>query len=97
MKIEWSPLALERVEDISRYIVQDNPYAAVTWVTELFDTVERLSDFPESGRIVPEMGIRRIREIIYGSYRVIYSLKDKVEILTVRHGSQIIRLNEINE
>lgn len=66
-------------------------------MTELFDTVERLSDFPESGRIVPEMGIRRIREIIYGSYRVIYSLKDKVEILTVRHGSQIIRLNEINE
>jgi len=97
LKIEWSPLALERAEDIARYIAQDNPYAAVTWVTELFDTVERLTDFPESGRVVPEVGVRRIREIIYGPYRVIYSLKDKVEILTVRRGSQILRLNEINE
>jgi toxin ParE1/3/4 len=97
VKVEWSPLALERVEDIAQYIAQDNPDAAAQWVTELFDTVERLAEFPESGRTVPEVGVHRIREVIFGAYRVIYSVKDKVEVLTVRRGSQLLRLSEIDE
>ncbi|MCL1487555.1 MAG: type II toxin-antitoxin system RelE/ParE family toxin [Marinobacter sp.] len=56
MKIIWSPLALERIEDISRYIAEDNPDAALQWVNDLFATVERLADFPKSGRMVPEVG-----------------------------------------
>lgn len=97
MKVEWSPLALDRVSDIARYIAKDNPDAAERWVNELFDSVERLSDFPESGRIVPEVGVRRIRELIFGAYRVIYSVKEKVEILTVRRGSQLLDISEIDD
>ena len=97
MKVEWSPLALDRVTDSARYIAKDNPGAAERWVNELFDSVERLADFPESGRIVPEVGVRRIRELIFGAYRVIYSVKDKVEILTVRRGSQLLDVSEIND
>ena len=96
MKVEWSPLALDRVSDIARYIADDNPDAAERWVNELFDSVERLADFPESGRVVPEVGVRRIREVIFGAYRVIYSVKDKVEILTVRRGSQLLDVSEVD-
>ncbi len=95
MKIVWSPLALERVGDIAEYIAQDNPAAAAQWVDELFATVERLADFPESGRIVPEVGARRIREVIFGTYRVIYSIKEQVEILTVRRSNQLLRESEL--
>lgn len=59
--------------------------------------VNRLADFPDSGRVVPEVGIRRIRELIFGAYRVIYSVKDKVGILTVRRGSQLLQLSEIDD
>ena len=97
MKVEWSPLALDRVSEIARYIAKDNPDAAERWVNELFDAVERLVDFPESGRVVPEVGVRRIREVIFGAYRVIYSVKDKVEILTVRRGSQLLDVGEIDD
>ena len=97
MRVEWSPLALDRVSEIARYIAKDNPDAAERWVNELFESVERLADFPASGRVVPEVGVRRIRELIFGAYRVIYSVKDKVEILTVRRGSQLLRLNEIDD
>ncbi len=41
MRIVWSPLALERVEDTTRYIAEDNPDAAVRWVDIL--TVRRSS------------------------------------------------------
>ncbi|MET3998043.1 MULTISPECIES: type II toxin-antitoxin system RelE/ParE family toxin [Pseudomonadota] len=95
MKIVWSPLALERVEDTARYIAEDNPDAAVRWVEDLFSAVERLADFPESGRMVPEVGSPRIRELIFGTYRVIYSAKGRVDILTVRRSSQLLRMSEI--
>lgn len=97
MKVQWSPLALDRVSDIARYIAKDDPGAAERWVNELFAAVARLADFPESGRIVPEVGVRRIRELIFGAYRVIYSVKDKVEILTVRRGSQRLEVSEVDD
>jgi addiction module RelE/StbE family toxin len=97
MKIVWSPLALVRVEDIARYIAEDNPDAALRWVDDLFATVERLADFPKSGRLVPEVGSARIRELIFGTYRVIYSVKDQVDILTVRRSSQLMRISELGD
>lgn len=95
MRVIWSPLALERVEDIAQYIAEDKPSAAIEWVNNLFATVERLADFPLSGRIVPEVGSRRIREVVFGTYRVIYSAKDQIDILTVRRSSQLLRMSEL--
>ena len=99
MKLLWSPLALERVNDIASYIALDKPTAAENWALELFERVERLLKHPRSGRKVPEIGINRIREIMHGSYRVIYAIDDKaklIEILTVRRGSEMLRKDEID-
>ncbi len=46
--------------------------------------------------MVPEVGISRIREMIFGAYRVIYSVGDRVVILTVRRGSQLLRPSELD-
>lgn len=97
MRIVWSPLALERVEDIAQYIAEDKPSAAVEWVDGIFDTVKRLADFPESGRVVPEVGGRRIREVVFGAYRIIYSVRDQIDILTVRRSSQLLRMSELGD
>lgn len=97
MKIVWSPLALDRVEEITEFIANDSPSAALNWAEGLFAVVERLIDFPESGRVVPEVGSRRIREVIYGNYRVIYSIKERVDILTVRRSSQLLSVDEFDE
>ena len=97
MKIVWSPLALARVEDIVSYIAEDNPVAAADWAHRLFSDVERLTDFPESGRVVPEVGARRIREVIVVQYRVIYSVKEQIDVLTVRRSSQLLRPYEIHD
>lgn len=58
MKVVWSPLVLERVNDIAAFIARDRPQAAATWVEEIFAAVERLKQFPDSGREVPE--VRRV-------------------------------------
>ena len=97
MQVTWTDPALDRVREIAVHIAQDDPDAAERWADKLFDAVERLSTFPDSGRVVPEMGRRTIRELIFGAYRVFYRVGTDVEILSVRHGSQLIRAEEVNE
>lgn len=99
MKLKWSPLATERVTEIAEYIARYNPPAAQRWVEETFDRVGQLEQFPDSGRRVPEDPTRPdLREIIQGNYRIIYRVSpDGVYILTVRHGRQILPLDEIAE
>lgn len=98
MKLEWTPLALERVGDIAGYIALDKPAAAEAWIDGLFESVERLSSHPLSGRKVPEVGVERIREIIYGAYRVIYGVDEtagKITVLTIRRGSEMLHASEL--
>jgi len=95
MKIIWSPLAIDRTTEIAEYIARDNPSAAMIWVETLFDKVEILKSSPKSGRVVPESNRDDIRELIYGNYRIIYKVEKKIlSVLTVRHGKQILPLEE---
>jgi toxin ParE1/3/4 len=96
MRIIWSPLAVERAADIAEYISRDNPTAAEKWIDTVFSKVEQLKSFPKSDRIVPEINSKDFRELIYGNYRIICRLeKIQVSILTIRHGKQILPLDEI--
>ncbi len=98
MKIIWSPLAIERTSEIAEYITIDNPSAAVTWVEKVFEKVGLLKLSPQTGRVVPEIMRNEIREIIFGNYRIIYRLEEtKISILTIRHGKQILPIEEIME
>jgi len=91
MKIIWSPLAISRVTEIAEYILMDNPVAAEKWIDEIFNRVMQLKTYPKSGRMVPELEIEEIRELIYGNYRIIYRIIEKaIVVLTVRHGRQIL-------
>ena len=96
MKIIWSPLAVDRVSEIAGYIAEDNPSAAASWIHAVFRKVEALKAFTESGRIVPETHNKTIRELIYGNYRILYRLEEKrLSVLTVRHGKQVLPVDEI--
>jgi plasmid stabilization system protein ParE len=97
MKIVWSPLAMDRVTEIAAYIAQDNRSASIKWVTTLFDKVQMAASSPRSGRIVPEIQKEAIREVIYGNYRIIYRVeKNRISLLTVRHGRQILPKDEVD-
>ncbi|MGH2372190.1 MAG: type II toxin-antitoxin system RelE/ParE family toxin [bacterium] len=87
MRVVWSPLAIRRAREAADFIAQDRPTAATEWVSGLFDATNTLSRFPNRGRRVPELDRPDIRELIYGTYRVIYRVEPKrVSILTLRHA-----------
>ena len=89
MRVDWSDLALDDLDDIVRYIAKDAPYYAREFADRIFATSDRLKDFPYSGRYVPEAGNETIREVIVQSYRVIYRAEtDRILVLAVIHGSR---------
>ncbi|MBI2565457.1 MAG: type II toxin-antitoxin system RelE/ParE family toxin [Candidatus Schekmanbacteria bacterium] len=92
-RIVWSPLAIEDVEAIRAYVARDSPQSAVFLVERFVAAVERLEAHPVSGRIVPEVGDKTLRELILGNYRVVYRAgPDLIEVVTVFHGARLFRL-----
>jgi plasmid stabilization system protein ParE len=90
-KLIWSPSARLDVKDIADFIADDSPSAAQRFIRSLFEVVERLADFPESGRMVPEFGDPTIREVIRRPCRIVYRVdkkKRKVEIARVWHAAR---------
>jgi toxin ParE1/3/4 len=50
---------------------------------------ERLLDFPQSGRVVPELAREDVRELLHGAYRLVYQLRgDRADILAIHHGAR---------
>ena len=88
--VRWTPQALEDLEAIRLYVARDSVQYAALLVERLFTAVDRLEAFPESGRIVPEFQRRDLREVIIGSYRIVYRLHaERAVILTVFHGARL--------
>jgi toxin ParE1/3/4 len=97
LRIVWSPLAIERAYEASKYIARNKPETARSWLDGIFDAVDRLEAFPQSGRMVPEIGLPEYRELVYRkSYRVVYYVdKSSVRILTVRNFAQLLNRDEL--
>jgi len=91
VKIFWTPLATERLENIFEYISKENGTAAYKMVDKIFKKVESLSKFPERGRKVPEANREEIREVFESSYRIIYRVDLKrIYVLSIRNYKQLL-------
>jgi addiction module RelE/StbE family toxin len=89
--ILWSPQALRDLEAIRDYIAVDSPRYAALMVERIAQAVERLRDFPQSGRIVPERNHAALREVIVRPYRIVYRLRPgTAEIATVFRASRVL-------
>ena len=85
----WSPRSIADLEEIRAYIAADSPAWAELTVQRLVASVERLRQYPDSGRMVPERQSPELREVVSGKFRVVYRRKpDVVEIATVFRGSR---------
>lgn len=88
-KIIWAPSALEDMESIAQYIARDSVDQSSLFVTRIIEMVDQLEQFPQSGRVIPEMNDECCREIIYGAYRIMYRIADKeIWITGVIHGAR---------
>jgi toxin ParE1/3/4 len=91
VKLSWSPEALEDIEAIASYIERDSPWYAQMVAIKIFAVADAIPEFPEIGRIVPELGIGNIRERFVYSYRLIYRIESsRIVVAAVIHGSRLL-------
>ena len=89
MQVVWSEVALAQLAAIYEYIAQTSPFYAERVVDRIWRRGRQLTEFPDSGREVPEYQRPDIREIIQSSYRVIYRrTSERVEVIAVVHGAR---------
>ncbi len=85
----WSPEAVEDIDAIAAYIERDSPWYARAVASKIVETAESIPEYPELGRMVPEIDDPAIRERLVHRYRVIYRLDEtRVLIVAVIHGRQ---------
>jgi len=97
-RLIWTEPALSDLNEITDYIALDNIDAARRLVQQVLSSVERLEQFPESGRKPPELGRSRYREIIIGPCRVFYrSDGNNVYILYVMRSERELRKYMIDD
>ena len=86
-KVIWSDVAEEDLRNVTEYITADSPSNALEILNSIKQKASNLYNFPERGRIVPELrdqGVLLYREIIVSPWRVIYRMsEDTVYILSV--------------
>ena len=94
--ITFAISAFDDLESIrSWYIDQQVPEVGDNLIKEIVSQIERLADFPESGRVVPEFNIENLREIIFAPFRIVYRLDgNKIKIVRVWRSERMLRLPE---
>lgn len=88
MKIVWTKLALQDLNQVWNFIAADRPQAADDMMERLGQAVAQLLAYPNLGRPGRVRGTREL--VIMGTpYLVPYRVKKKhIEILAVLHGAR---------
>lgn len=92
--ISFADSAVADLEDIRVWYAQlDVPDVGERLLREVVSQVERLAEFPESGRIVPEFGIAPLREVIHPPFRIVYRVgEDRVRVVRVWRSERLLKL-----
>lgn len=92
-KVEIALEAAKEIEEIYLYIAQDSPGDAARWYFAIHDKIQTLKELPNRCSVAFESRFYsyEIRNLICGSYRVLFRVKEPeqtVQILHVKHGSR---------
>lgn len=80
-KIVFAPQARARLEEIVRFIAQDDPVAAARFGNRLVDRAEMLMDFPELG--TPYRKRPHVRRLLCKPYLIYYRLRPDAQLIEI--------------
>lgn len=90
MKIRFTRTARADLLGAVAFIARDDRTAAVRFRQRAEQVLQRLEQFPESGRTVPEFSDLPYREVIVPPYRFFCRVVGEIVwIVAVRHGAQL--------
>ena len=93
VEVKWTDNAIKELDEIALYISKDSLRYAEILISQIYELVGHLTQFPKIGRVVPEYDNPDLREILYKNYRIIYLIKkEHLEIISIIHGSRKLNL-----
>lgn len=97
VKINFTKEAFEDIDDIAIFIAKDSPMYAELTIGKIISRTELLKEFPLSGKLVREYKRTKLREVIEGNYRIIYSIVSptRIDILAIHHSARDIRKRKL--
>lgn len=92
-KVSLSPAALDDLKTIFDYISNDSEFYAEKVINNILKRITVLETHTRIGKMVHEFGNDAIREILEGSYRIIYKIESESEISVARvyHGARLLK------
>ena len=73
VEIKWTTQAIVDIDNIANFIAKDSDQYARLQTERFFENTKILLTHPKFGRVVPELGVENIRQLIEGNYRIILS------------------------
>ncbi len=86
-EIVWTQRTRRNLDDIGEYIAQDSPGAAEATIRRIVEQVSGLAFYPRIGRVGRVEGTRELI-IANTPYIAIYRIRERIEVLRIRHGAQ---------
>ena len=87
--IVWAPAAHADLDEALQSLALLSTSAAERLLEDILAAAESLSTLSERGRLVPELRDGRTRELLVGSYRLMYEVSaERVEIVAVLYGAR---------
>ena len=95
--LNWTDQSIIDFINIADFISKDSVRYAKTTVKRIRESAKHLNKYPYSGRMVPEIQIENLRELIIGNYRLIYfiNLTERIDIITVHHSAKRLDTDEL--
>ena len=84
-QVSWTDVAKSDLNEIIRYIAVDNVGIALNVLDKLETKAASLEQFPERGRLLPELidsGITQYRELISAPWRIVYRIEQQEVLVT---------------
>jgi toxin ParE1/3/4 len=90
--VVWSDPAVDDLEAAVTFIAEDSAAYARSLAQLAVDAAASLERFPNRGHRLSDPQLARFRELILGSYRLVYLVeKERVLIVAVLHGHRALR------
>ena len=97
VRIIWTDLAISELKEIYEFIALDSKQYAKRQIIKIRNKTKILKSSKYIGKVVEEIGIPIVREIVEGNYRIIYKVNSKSEIaiLTIHHSARDLSKRDI--
>ena len=92
--MEFAASALRDLQELLAWYAEEGvPEVGKRFVAEIIGQVERLAAFPESGRVVPELGLDGVRELHHPPFRIVYRVGvAKIWIVRVWRSERLLKM-----